>query len=549
RRNLGAALLLQGRADEAVDVYLEIDHALPASPELRREFAAAARYLVPRTRDPRLERAVLECLGAADANPQALAHLAARLVCLKHGLDGRGAAASGDPLAAFMGDPLLRKLLMMTVNVEPALERTLTEARRQLLKTYVDADSLDADLVEFLSALAQQCFSNEYVFAETADEQARVAIIVERLKCALAGAPTSGDRLVAPMLLVSLYRPLCLLPVAIAIDALPDTAWPGPVASLIERTLSEPLEEARLAESIPAATGISDATSEEVRAQYEANPYPRWFGLPLQRRESYAAMLRRRFAHFEPPSRLEQEAEVLVLGCGTGQEAVAAAGRLARVTGVDLSRASLAYALRMARRHGLQNLEFLQADALNLRDLGRRFDVIESSGVLHHLSDPMAGWRAAVDCLEPGGVMKIGLYSERARKDVVTARESIAARGHAADPEGIRAFRRSVLEAPPDDALSRLAGSEDFYTMSSCRDLLFHVCEHHFSPRRIGGALEELGLVFLGFELPHAVVRSRYRSFNPDDQQMTDLDAWERFEEAHPDVFAAMYVFWCHKPG
>ncbi|MDX1486831.1 MAG: hypothetical protein R3268_01425, partial [Acidiferrobacterales bacterium] len=85
-------------------------------------------------------------------------------------------------------------------------------------------------------------------------------------------------------------------------------------------------------------------------------------------------------------------------------------------------------------------------------------------------------------------------------------------------------------------------------TTSACRDLLFHVCEHRFSLRDIRNALKSLDLEFVGFELPHPLYRTRYREFNPDDAAMTDLEGWSRFEASNPEVFAAMYVFWCHKP-
>ena len=67
------------------------------------------------------------------------------------------------------------------------------------------------------------------------------------------------------------------------------------------------------------------------------------------------------------------------------------------VTAVDLSRASLAYAQRKTSELGITNVKYLQADILNLGELGQGFDIIESAGVLHHMNDPMAGWRVLVE--------------------------------------------------------------------------------------------------------------------------------------------------------
>ena len=52
----------------------------------------------------------------------------------------------------------------------------------------------------------------------------------------------------------------------------------------------------------------------------------------------------------------------------------------------------------------------MQADILDFKDkLNKQFDIIESIGVLHHMDNPMAGWKILTDCLKPGGLMKIGL--------------------------------------------------------------------------------------------------------------------------------------------
>src|SRR5207302_1150253 len=112
---------------------------------------------------------------------------------------------------------------------------------------------------------------------------------------------------------------------------------------------------------------------------------------------------------------------VLVAGCGTGQQSIRTAQQFpdARVLAVDLSRTSLAYALRKTRERGVSSIDYAQADLLKLETLDRRFDVIEAGGVLHHLADPFVGWRTLLSLLRPGGVMLLGFYSEIARRDVV----------------------------------------------------------------------------------------------------------------------------------
>src|SRR4029077_17310690 len=88
------------------------------------------------------------------------------------------------------------------------------------------------------------------------------------------------------------------------------------------------------------------------------------------------------------------DVDILIAGCGTGQHPIGMAQRFAgaRLLAVDLSLASLGYALRKTRALGLDNVAYAQADILKLGVLDRRFDMIDSRGGRNHLADPADGW-------------------------------------------------------------------------------------------------------------------------------------------------------------
>jgi SAM-dependent methyltransferase len=213
------------------------------------------------------------------------------------------------------------------------------------------------------------------------------------------------------------------------------------------------------------------------------------------------------------------------------------------VLAVDLSAASLAYARRRADELGIGNVEFLQADLLDLGRLDRHFDVIESVGVLHHLAEPAAGWRVLRGLLAPGGFMKVGLYSELARRSVVAARALIAARGDPPTVAGIRAARAAIMALPADAPARGVVASGDFYSTSGVRDLLFHVQEHRFTLPEVAALIDRLGLEFLGFVLDDEVLRD-YREAEPGDPAGVSLTGWARYEDARPGTFGEMYQFW-----
>jgi len=92
--------------------------------------------------------------------------------------------------------------------------------------------------------------------------------------------------------------------------------------------------------------------------------------------------------------------DILIAGCGTGQQSIDAAQRFreARVLAVDLSLSSLAYARRKALELGLDGIAHAQADILELGKLGPQLRPDRSGGVLHHMADPFAGWEALCRC-------------------------------------------------------------------------------------------------------------------------------------------------------
>ena len=145
--------------------------------------------------------------------------------------------------------------------------------RFALLQT-VGAQSAGAleqsDGLNLCSALARQCFINEYVFDLTEDEAAQV----ERLRAAVSSDLRSG-RAVAPAKLVMLAAHVPLH-VAGRRRNLLDKEWPPAVADVLTQQVREPRQERELRSSIPMLTDIDDSVSIAVRQQYEENPYPRW---------------------------------------------------------------------------------------------------------------------------------------------------------------------------------------------------------------------------------------------------------------------------------
>jgi trans-aconitate methyltransferase/tetratricopeptide (TPR) repeat protein len=446
------------------------------------------------------------------------------------------------PMGVLAQDELAGALLDATPVTDAALERLLTSARTILLDAATQAKSeVSREMVNFAVSLARQCFINEYVFDVSDTERQAIAWLRMSVRQALERrSPVFAIHLIA----LAAYAPLHALD---RDDGILSRNWIKPLDALITEQVREPKAEAALRAAIPSLTDISDAVSREVRDQYEANPYPRWVSLDQTApAPSIEAHLRGLLPHAQlRPLAEPAKPEILIAGCGTGQQSIGTAQRFpaAHVLAVDLSLASLAYAKRKSGAVGVA-IEYVQADIVAL-DSDRRFDMIESTGVLHHLADPMLGFGKLVGLLKPGGVMRIGLYSEIGRRNIVELRQVIAERNYQATEHDIRRFRQELLSRP-EPRFASLLHSTDFCSMSACRDLLFHVQEHRLTLPQIAAFLGEHGLTMLGFELP-GIVLARYRTQFPNDATLTDLTNWHRFETENPDTFTSMYQFWLQK--
>ena len=456
--------------------------------------------------------------------------------------DGAGETGQMDlesaPAREFLTHRILYRLLRQGIVDDLDLELLLTDVRRSILLSVDDPSSM----LDFLCGLAELCFHNEYVWAESADESEAADRLAARVDECLSGA---GAATAAEVALLAAYRPLHRL--VNRGDLLKQRHEIEGYARILRQQIAEPDEESAMVDAIPRIGTITDPVSREVRAQYEENPYPRWRDPPRVETRSVEVALTGLFGYLRQADvDWPETPRVLVAGCGTGHQSVMSALRFrdCSIMAVDLSLASLAYASRKTREAGIEGIEYAQADILGLGEIDERFDLIESTGVLHHMADPLAGWRVLRGLLKPGAFMKIGLYSERGRRSIVAAREFVAAEGFESTPDGIREARQSLGRLPRDHPARQVVDRPDFYSMSTCRDMIFHVQEQRLGIEQINAWLHELSLEFVGFELSSSRIARAYLERFPDDPELRSLDCWDEFERDNPGTFAGMYLFW-----
>ncbi len=532
RLNLASLLFAENRLDEAFEALAGAWLAAP-QPKLTTEFVTRLAGPLPDEPGPLFREALERLAEDRSVPPHRL--FPALGVLLEQ---------SAEPVAA-LTSKAAAILLSDGVVADDRVEQHCARFRAQWLAAVLAGEEPGEPARQALAVVALQAQAGEWVWAESAAERAGV----DRLAAQLAGPRQRIADNGAPgaaLLVLACYRPLT----AFAGDPtlLAAAEADGSAAELLRRHLIEPAEQSRCAAALPVLTEVADPVSERVRDQYEQRPYPRWRRLPERPPVDIGSALAAALGDPALVRAIRMTApEILVAGCGTGRHACLTATRFrnARVLAVDLSATSLGYAAARAAALGLENITFARGDLLGLGSLARRFDSVEASGVLHHLADPETGWRILRGLVRPGGLMRIGLYSQRGRAGLDQARVVIREAGLAASEDGLRSARARLRGLPATAPARAFCRTGDFFSLSGCRDMLFPAHEDPFTLPRIAAALTALDLEFLGFELPDPRARQLYRRRFPGDPPAGELAHWERFEADHPDLFAAMYQFWC----
>jgi SAM-dependent methyltransferase len=404
----------------------------------------------------------------------------------------------------------ISNLVLMERNLGFALQNL----RRILLIELFPKKLLSTKHLKFISALANNCLNNEYIYSVTENEELSLKKMV--LDNAISVA------------LFACYEPIKNK------DIPRNLSGNVHYKNLIKVHVDEPCEEKRIRENIISLGSIQNEVSQSVQEMYEENPYPRWRHVDVPLRPYGAA-----------------KGRFLIAGCGTGRYACEVFTRLPNVEkiGIDISRSSLAYAKRMSEKYSVQNCMFYQCDILSAPEkLPGLFDVINCSGVLHHMATPMDGWRALLRMLSPGGVMTISLYSTSARKAVWVARDIIAKSGCTADICGIRKFRDDYFRGKLEYDFSEFENFRDFYSTSEVRDLLFHVQETTYNLSEIQEMLDSLGLEFISMKVSEKVLNDYSLKYSLAEGAQ-GVENWARYEQENPSTFANMYNFSCKRKG
>lgn len=281
---------------------------------------------------------------------------------------------------------------------------------------------------------------------------------------------------------------------------------------------------------------------DDVRAQYEALPYP-----PRDPREEAVRLVTGTPSHllevnhylFSGRLNFTRPFRALVAGGGTGDACIMLAQQLVdrrcpgEVVYLDLSTASRQICEGRARARGLRNIQFLTGSLLDLPAMNiGLFDYIDCTGVLHHLPDPASGMAALASVLQPEGGIGVMLYGEYGRSGVYPLQEMLRmlAPLSMALEDRLAMARRLIRFLPTTNLFRRNPYLNDHVTGGDAGlyDLLLHSCDRAFTVPQIAELTAAAGLRVIAFLEPVRYEPATYMSDPVIARQASSLPLLER---------------------
>jgi SAM-dependent methyltransferase len=262
-------------------------------------------------------------------------------------------------------------------------------------------------------------------------------------------------------------------------------------------------------DDIPNLRLPGDACTDTVREFYEQAPFPGY--RPHDSLEALRARAERSEFACLLDAAIPADARILEIGCGTGQMSLFLASAQRQVVGADVTRASLQLGAAAARRFGVTGVQFVETDLHNPGLRASAFDVVYTSGVLHHTHDPRAAFEAILPLLRPGGIIVLGLYNAFARVPL-RLRRVVA--------------RLSGYRWIPLDPVLRDRRSEPARREAWVRDQYRHPEEHRHTAAEVRGWFAASGIEYLR-TYPSLLMGEKTQDLFAADEDYWPLEAWQ----------------------
>ncbi|GAA6134805.1 hypothetical protein NBRC116188_15950 [Oceaniserpentilla sp. 4NH20-0058] len=540
--SLAYTIAEQGRQIEAFQLYRQLVKTQTQDIQVKSRLLESAKGLVADYYDKELEQDLITYLSWDDVNLDNLSHLCCSVLIFKFQLNHQGSAASFNDMASCT---LLLDTLRKTIIKNELLEKLIIAIRQELLTHASKKGRLINQYIPLCEAICQYQIKNEFLLPYSEAERSMILALKNMVDQSLELSGCTPTDISGALMLFSMYESWYSLGQYKTLFSFSDDSWPA-ISFEIKLAHDSLLYEKQ--HEFKSLTKMPSVDHHKVKGQYERFPYPRWQSLDNRNMTNYGRALQHEFPWINIPEKLlTQPLDILVAGCGTGRHALNVAKYFyqANVTAIDISQTSLDYAYKKSAEFGIDNIDFYLADLTRLGKQQNAFDIIECSGVLHHIPQYHCALENLLMNLKPNGFMKLSLYSQRARQSVYDIRDQYKHGGIENNEQDIRILRHVIFSENKIKNKHLITESNDFYSMSGVVDLLLHEFEVGFTPKTIKTLCSHHQLTFLGFSSLDNMLKQAFKDFIGENYNFCDLDQWEDYEKSHPETFSNMYQFYC----
>ncbi len=444
------------------------------------------------TYQPHLETLLLKALNWVQADHDKLSNLSASQIIAKFDLTNDQAILDLDQL---LSDTLLVEAVAKCLLPRIETESLIVELRRAILTEISMTQTLRDELLPMAIAIGRYAARTDYILMMNAEEEQEIAALSQRIANETNGIWEEGD-VVGALIVLSMYEPLYSQSFSFKLLRNDLGDWPLAIQDLLQANLYELSLEHQMQYEL-FGIDASQLANNDIRRASE-----RWKDLQnVTRTTLYRALVKELGESVVPRRFKDEELNVLLVGCGSGQRAFHLAQYFENVNvyAADSSRENIAFATMKAREIGLSNIQFIHASYDHALISEHQFDLIEFGAAINHVEsvqNTIEEWRLL---LKTDGLIRLELATHASCEASRVINQLVKDRCLSPTADNIRHLRNAIIQESHSGLWSKLFSERQFFTGSGCRELFFNRFNHSFNLKDIDTLLRSMALSFVGF--------------------------------------------------